>query len=199
MSESLRILQLIESGQISVEDGVRRLEALDQTGEGGAVEAEGTPATSADVAWPAFEPARPGFVRIVWQIVFGVGIAVLAAGGLLLANAYGAEGGPGLAWGWVLFTLGLLVMVLGWWLQRARWFYLRVREHDGPAFTITLPLPLTLVIWLLRVARPFVPQLRETGADELMLALREELGEGRPFVIDVDEGENGDRVEMYFC
>ncbi|MGD8997998.1 MAG: hypothetical protein PVH80_07800 [Anaerolineae bacterium] len=199
MSERLTILQLIESGQISVEEGVRRLEALEQSGEGGAAETEGALATSADAARPAFEPARPGFVRIVWQIVFGVGVAVLAGSGLLLANAYGAEGRPGLAWGWVLFTLGLLVMGLGWWLQRARWFYLRVREHDGPAFTIALPLPLGLVIWLLRVAKPFVPQLRGTGADELMFALREELGEGRPFVIDVDEGENGDRVEMHFC
>jgi hypothetical protein len=199
MSERLTILQLIESGQMSVDEGVRRLEALDQAGGSGAVGAESTPATSAGDARPASEPVRPGFVRIVWQIVFGVGVAVLAGGGLLLARAYGAEGTPGLAWGWVLFTLGLLVMGVGWWLRQARWFTLRVREHDGPAFTIALPLPLGVVIWLLRVARPFVPQLRETGAHELMLAVREELRAGRPFIIDVDEGENGDRVEIHFC
>ena len=124
---------------------------------------------------------------------------VLAGGGLLLANAYGQAGRPGLAWGWVLFALGLLVMMLGWWLHKARWFTLRVRQHDGPAFGIALPLPLGLVIWLLRAAKSFVPPLRDTGADELMLAVREELRQGRPFVIDVDEGENGDRVEIQFC
>jgi hypothetical protein len=32
-----------------------------------------------------------------------------------------------------------------------------------------------------------------------MLAVREELRAGRPFIIDVDEGENGDRVEIHFC
>jgi hypothetical protein len=136
---------------------------------------------------------------MAWQIVFGVGIAVLAGGGLLLARAYGREGMPGLTWGWVVFVLGLLVLLLGWWLQRARWFYLRVREHEGAAFTIALPLPLGLVVWLLRIAGPFVPQLQDVEADQLILAMRDELENGRSFVIDVDEGEDGDHVELYFC
>jgi hypothetical protein len=199
MSERLRILQMIESGQIGVEEGVRRLEALEQAGVGEASEAVGTSPASGGVGAPASEPARPGVARVVWQIVFGVGVAVLAGGGLLLASAYGREGGPGLTWGWVLFGLGLLVMVLGWWLRQARWFTLRVREHGGPRFAIALPLPLGLMIWLLRVLKPLIPQLREVGVDELMLAMREELREGRPFVIDVDEGEDGDRVEIRFC
>jgi hypothetical protein len=198
MGERLRILQSIESGQISVEEGVRRLEALDRAGEGGAAEAERAPATSADMARPEFQPVRTGLVRIVWQVVFGVGVAVLAGSGLLLAGAYSRRGMPGLTWAWVLFALGLLVMGLGWWMRQARWFYLRVREHDGPAFTIALPLPLGLVIWLLQVAKPFVPQLQDREADQLILAMRDELRDGRPLVINVDEGENGDQVELYF-
>ena len=198
MSERLRILQLIESGQISVEEGVRRLEAVNGAEVGGTIEAERAPATAARAAGPSLEPSRPGFVRIVWQIVFGVGVAVLAGGGLLLKRAYGAQGRPGLVWGWVLLALGLLVMLLGWWLQQARWFTLRVREHDGSAFTLALPLPLGLVVWLLRVARPFVPQLREMEADQLILAMRDELRDGRPLAIRVDEGEGGDQVEIDF-
>jgi hypothetical protein len=198
MSERLGILQLIESGQISVEEGVRRLEALGQAREGGAAGAESAPATSADEARPEFDPSRTGLVRIVWQVVFGVGAAVLAGGGLLLARAYSRHGMPGLPWGWVVFMLGLLVMGLGWWLRQARWFYLRVREHDGLAFNLALPLPLGLVIWLLRVAKPFVPRLQDMEVDQLVLAMRDELRDGRPLVINVDEGENGDRVEVYF-
>jgi hypothetical protein len=198
MSERLRILQLIDSGQISVEEGLRQLEALERAGGGGLVELEGARATLTGIGGPAFEPTRPGFVVIVWQIVFGVGVAVLAAGGVLLSRAYGGEAMPGLTWAWVIFALGLLVMGLGWWLRQARWFTLRVREHDGPAFTIALPLPLGLVIWLLRAAKPFVPQLQEMEADQLILAMRDELRDGRPLVINVDEGENGDQVELYF-
>jgi hypothetical protein len=99
----------------------------------------------------------------------------------------------------VLFVLGLLVLVLGWWLQGARWFTLRVREHDGPAFSIALPLPLGLVPGLLRVAKPFVPQLQGMEVDQLILAMRDELRDGRSFVVNVDEGEDGDQIEMYFC
>jgi len=200
VNERLRILQSIESGQISVEEGVQRLEKLSCAESGLEPELEdqtaGTP--PADVTEPPAELARPPFVRTVWQIVFGLGIAIVAAGGLLLARAYGREGMSGLAWGWVLFVLGVVVMVLGWWLQRASWFYLRVREHDGTGFAIALPLPLSLVGWLLRVAEPFVPQLREVDAHRLILTMRDELRDGRGMVVKVDEGEAGDQVEIYF-
>lgn len=192
MDERLRILELIESGQISVEEGLRRLEALDEAAE----EVSEVPTAPAELAAPF---ARPAWIRIVWQAVFWSGIGLLTGGGLLLANAYGRETAPGLTWGWVLFALGVLVVALGWWLGRARWFYLRVREESGRAFALALPLPLGLVPWLLRAVRPFVPQLREAGVEEMIMATREELRDGCPFVIDVDEGENGERVKLYIC
>lgn len=197
--ERLRVLDLIESGQISGEEGVRRLERLSEaeTAETSPYAEVSAPTGAGDRA-PA-EFSLPGVVRIAWQIVFGVGIAVLAGGGFLLARAYSRLGTPGLTWGWVVFVLGLVVLLLGWWLQRARWFTLRVREHEGAAFTIALPLPLGLVGWLLRVAEPFVPQLQAVRADQLILAMRDELENDRSFVISVDEGEDGDQVEMYFC
>lgn len=199
MNERLRILELIESGQISVEEGLRRLEGLNHgDGDETEIEAEAAPAPAAGAGEPSAERVVAPLVRVVWQIVFGLGVAVMAGGGLLLSRAYGREGTPGLAWGWALFALGVVVMALGWWLRRARWFYLRVREHGGPAFTIALPLPLGVVIGLLRVAKPFVPQLQEMEADTLVLAMRDELRNGQPLTIRVDEGEDGDRVELYF-
>jgi hypothetical protein len=50
----------------------------------------------------------------------------------------------------------------------------------------------------LRIARPFVPQLEKTAVDELLLAMQEELRKGHPFVVDVDEGEDGEQVQVYF-
>lgn len=196
--ERLRILDLIESGQISVMEGVQRLKQLPETET---VEtsphAEVSAPTGAGDGAPVEFPL-PGLVRIAWQIVFSVGVAVLAGGGFLVARAYSRPGTPGLTWGWVVFVLGLVVLLLGWWLQRARWFTLRVREQEGAAFTIALPLPLGLVVGLLRVAEPFVPQLQDVGADQLIVAMRDELENDRSFVISVDEGEGGDQVEMYF-
>lgn len=204
MNERMRILGLIESGQISVEEGVQRLEALSERRDGSdsargtEQEAGADTSTPFDTAEPIPGPIPVPIVGIVCQILFGVGVGVVAGGGLLLARAYSREGMPGLTWGWLLFLLGLIVMGLGWWLQRARWFYLRVQEHDGAAFRIALPLPLGIVVWLLRVAKPFVPQLQEMEADTLILAMRDELQAGRPLTVQVDEGERGDQVEIYF-
>jgi hypothetical protein len=73
-----------------------------------------------------------------------------------------------------------------------------VRQPHASNVLIALPLPLGPVAWVLRVARPFVPQLEETGADEVILALRDEIRAGRPFRIEVDEGEGGEQVQVYF-
>lgn len=195
-NERLRILDLIESGQISAEEGVRRLEGLGESAE--TAHASETSAPMDDQDQPAGQFPMSGLVRIAWQIVFGVGVVVLAVGGLLLARAYGMEGMPGLTFGWVLLVLGLVVLILGWWLKTARWFYLRVREHDGARFTIALPLPLGLVVALLRVAKPFVPQVQEMEADQLILAMRDELQRGRCFAVEVDEGDDGDQIQICF-
>ncbi len=182
MGERLRILELIEAGEIGVEEGARRLEVL-----AGAAKPVDTPVV------------RPALVRIVWQAVFWSGVAMMAGGGLLVAAVYAWEIAP--AWqtcGWVLLTLGLLVLMIGWWLQRARWLSVRVRQPDGPNVTLAFPLPLALVAWGLRIAQPFVPQLRETGLDELILAMGDELRNGHPLVVEVDEGEDGEQVQVYF-
>ena len=188
MDERLRILELIETGEISVEEGARQLEALAQPSE-----------PSESPAAPAAPVARPAWVRWLWQPVLWIGVVLAAGGGLLIANATTGQVAPGLqVWGWLVFVLGVLVVVVGWWLQRAHWLCLRVRQHDGPNVTLALPLPLGLVAWGLRLARPFVPQLEGTAVDEMVLAVQEEVRDGCPFVIEVDERESGERVQVYF-
>lgn len=198
VAERLEILRLIESGDISVEEGLRRLERVRP---GGTRSGNGPDTTGGSEERSLFngggkrEMPQP-WVRLLWQAVFGVGVAMLAGGGLLLSRAYAREGMPGLTWGWVLFALGLVIMGLGWWLQRARWLTIRVREQNGSAFTIALPLPLGLAQWLLRVARPWVPGFHGVEVDELVLALRDGIRDGGSVVIDVDEGPGGDKVEV---
>lgn len=185
MEERIRILEQIEAGRISVEEGVRRLERLSAGGD--------------PLEDPSPPAVRPALVRALWQAVFWTGV-VLAAGGALLVAAVSARriapawpvcGGP-------LLLLGLATAAVGLWLRRARWFALRVRERDGKRIAFAFPLPLAPIAWLLRVLGPFVPQLRDTGVDEVILALREELRAGRPLVVEVDEGERGERVQVYF-
>lgn len=188
MDERMRILELIEAGEIGAEEGARRLEDLMASAE--APEPDSTPAAPI---------SRPALVRWLWQVVFWAGVALMAAGGLLMASVYAERIAAGwLPWGWIVFLLGVVVTLVGWWLQRAHWLSVRVRQSDGPNISIALPLPLGSIAWGIRIARPFVPQLEETGADEVLLALRDEMEKGQPFVVEVNEGENGEQVQVYF-
>lgn len=188
MDERLRILELIEAGEIGAEEGARRLEVLAETAE-----ASG----GADI--PATPAVRPALVRVLWQIVFWSGVGLVIAGGLLVTAVYTWEVATGwLICGGLLLALGVLGLLLGWWLQRAHWFSLRVRQADGPNISFAFPLPLGLVAWGLRIVRPFVPQLEEAGVDELILAMQEELRDGHSFAVEVDEGEDGEQVQVYF-
>jgi len=183
MDERLQILEMIETGKISVEEGARRLEALAEPAQ-----------PSLHVSAP-----RPALVRWLWQVAFWVGVVLMAWGGWLLASSYAGEVATGrLVWAWLILILGILGMMLGWWLQRARWLCVRVRQLDGPNITIALPLPLRLVAWGLRIAQPFVPQLKDAGVSELLLAMQKELHDGHPFVVEVDEGEDGEQAQVYF-
>ncbi len=61
----------------------------------------------------------------------------------------------------------------------------------------SFPVPLAFAAWGIRVAEPFVPQLKDTGVDDLIVALRDSTSEGEPFYIDVQDDEEGERVEVY--
>ena len=210
VDERLRVLDQIERGEISAQEGIQRLEALGQPDAATQAVDPASPGSSegpeglgqrAGLATEAAAPVRktqPVVVRVVSQVVFWSGIAWLLIGALLVAAVYiWSIPALWLAWGGVLMGLGLLVMLLGWWLQRARWLSLRVREAGGRHFAFALPLPLGLTAWALRVARPFVPQLRETGMDEVILALRDQVSDGQPLVVDVQEGDQGEQVQVY--
>ena len=133
----------------------------------------------------------------MWQAAFWTGVGLVAGGGLLLASAYARESAAGwLTWGWLLVVLGGLWMLLSWWLQQASWFFLRVRRPRGPHIAFALPLPLGPAAWMLRIVHPFVPHLEEMGIDELILAMRDEMRDGAPLVVEVSEGEGGEQVQI---
>jgi hypothetical protein len=184
MSERMRVLEMIEAGEISAEEGARRLEALTELVE--PAHPEATPI------------ALPPWVERVWQAVFWSGVTLMAGGALLVAFFYAGKAGLGSAiCGWPMFVFGLLGLLLGLWLPNATWFSLRVREEGSRRISLALPLPLGPVAWIVRLVRPFVPRMRDMAVDEVILALRDEVREGHPFVVDVNEGRDGERVHVY--
>jgi hypothetical protein len=54
-----------------------------------------------------------------------------------------------------------------------------------------------LAAWFLRLFSPFIPKLRDTGVDELILALDETTTPDNPFYVEVNEGKDGEKVQVY--
>jgi hypothetical protein len=126
------------------------------------------------------------------------GIAALMLGSLVLSLVYGAGGAAfWLLCGWFPVLLGLGVVILALWSRRATWMHLRISEAGRRKMTLSFPLPLRLAAWGLRIAQPYVPQLQDTGVDEVVLALRESARQGEPVFIDVQDDEAGEHIELY--
>jgi hypothetical protein len=193
--ERTQVLEMLQAGKISAEEAMQLLDALNGVGQASDVVEEDAPeAPSADV---------PN-VGSLWLYPTIAGAVVMAVGAPLMA--LGLTGQAAVFWsllcGWIPFFIGLAILTLGVWSRTARWFHLRItNEHSGKrTFVLGLPLPLTLAAWVLKMVRPFVPQLRETGVDEAILSLRDGLGSkgnDEPFIIDVHDDDEGEHVQIY--
>jgi hypothetical protein len=196
-AERMQILQMIEDGRVTAAEGLRLLDAL------------GGPAGAEAGADPAPEPAAAETVPEVdlekwrrwWVVPMWVGTGILLVGTLLMYGAYRA-GGFGFWFGCATlpFLVGVLVMALAGFSQTARWLHIRVKtgQEEWPRnIAISLPLPIGLTAWFLRTFGSRIPKLRETGVDELIMALGEHTSSKAPLYINVDEGQGGEKVQVY--
>ncbi len=221
-AERLQILEMIERGVISATEGVRLLNAL--TGDAAEIpitssftetESPAKPAeTPAVEPEPAYEEPTPDPAKAApdlgasaqkwrrwWWIPLwvGVGITVISAG--LMYWAYTANDGFGFwfACTWFPFLLGVAVMALAWASRTARWLHVRVHQAEGERprnIAISMPLPIRFTAWIVRTFRQFIPKMEGINIDEMILAL-EKTSPNAPLSVHVDEGENGERVEVY--
>lgn len=194
--ERKKILEMVKSGQISPEQGATLLGLVsepveeDTTGE----VRDQSPPIGATQTTAARELARP-----FWLYPLGVGLALVLVGMVVVTSM--RQQGRVNAWtwlcGWIPLFAGLAVATLAAWARSAHWIHLRVRDH-GQRVALSLPLPLGLAAVVVRVARPYVPRLRDTGVDEAILALREGLKGDEDIIIDVQDDDEGEHVQILF-
>ena len=130
-----------------------------------------------------------------------VGTGVVFVSALLMYAAYQGSGfGFWFACATLPFLAGVAVMALAGFSQSARWVHIRVKgspAKGGRNIAISLPLPIKFTAWALRTFGPYIPQLKQTGVDELVLALAEHTSSKTPFYVDVDQGASGEHVQVY--
>jgi len=175
------VLADVEAGRIDVTEAIRRLEEEPEDQE--PTHPEFVESTSIPARW-----------RHWWWIPFSVGIAIVAAG-------YGLSTIGG--WWWVcagpLLLVGGVLTVLMLASSNSPWVHVRVYtgQDEWPRkIAISLPLPIRPTAWFLRVFGPSIRGFDSTGLDEVLLAMGDKLDQKTPMTILVNEGEDGERVEV---
>jgi hypothetical protein len=200
--ERKKILDMVAEGKISAEEGAKLMRALDEATEAEvevieAVSGFGFERTDA----PEFDQVRSRAQRFALiPLWIGIFITVLTAWGM-----YSIQQAVGYNFWFYCLTLpmllGILLIALGAGSQGSRWLYVnvdRTHSHDGPrSITLAFPLPLGLVGWFLRNFGHNINGLRKTNVDEVLSAISMTKDMNEPLIVNVDEGDDGERVQVY--
>jgi hypothetical protein len=239
-SERMRILSLIDSGEISTGEGLRQLAALQEQaedesgstaaasdsslqalGSGGNLAGE-PPVTDSKAAWQNAEtdasetasPLQPEIVsetqrqdferwKSYWMIPLWVGVGITILGGMLMYWALQASHvGFWFFCATIPFIIGVVIMVIGAESRTARWLHLRVHQSPGERpqnIAISFPIPIGLSIWFIRTFRYRIPGLDNLppNIEDILYAMRDEMGPDNPVYIHVDDDEDGEQVEIF--
>ncbi len=218
--EREQVLKMIENGTISPEDGLKLMRTLAQSpAEDEATtgptetEAGSAPRAAAEINGNDAQTEESRFetdpriarvksaVRRLWQIPLWIGvlITVLSAWGMYsLVQAAKLN-----FWFYFLsapLLLGVLVIVAAIGSRNARWIFVDVHQKPGekPArIFLGFPLPLKLAAWFLRTFGHYIPDLKKTNVDEVIQMVETGFTGREPLVVNVDEGEEGERVQVY--
>jgi hypothetical protein len=191
-----KVLRMIESGTITAEEGEMLLEALSEGPETGSDSTNGNFAEPRETAeerehWASGPPA---WAQRAWIYLLAAGLALVGLVGMLTILLVGG----GIYLGWLACTMplmafGSLVVALAWWSRSARWAHVRVHNKESQ-FRFSLPIPLRPIAWLARLARPWVPRMRDYPVDELILGLA---AMDDKEILAVEVNDDGEEVQVY--
>jgi len=213
---------MVEQGVINASQGAELLIALGGPGEiqqdspqALTVETEDEPANSEPESTQPAEatpqeqiaarsPETPPNLekwRHWWIYPWGAGIAITTISAVLLYQGLQNQWASiWLACIWLPLLFGILVVGLAWFSRSVRWLHLRVNtgQDEWPRkIAISFPLPIRATAWFLRLFGNHIPRLEGTGLDEFILVLGESTTPEAPLYVEVDEGDSGEKVQVY--
>ena len=203
--ERKKILQMVEEGKISAEEAATLMRAIEEDAAQAEIEvvepepAAGFPETESSA--PEFEEVKARARRFAMIPLWaGTLIAVLSAWGI-----YGVQQSAGMnIWFYCLLFplfLGILLIAIGAGGPGSRWLYVNVDRRyaqDGPQnITLGFPLPLGLTSWFLRTFGHNIPGMRNTNVNDIIQILDATGKTGEPFIVNVNDDEDGERVQVF--
>ena len=146
-------------------------------------------------------PASARKWRRWWMIPLWIGVAITVSGGLLMYYALESNGiGLWFIFASVPFIIGVAIMALAWSSRSAPWLHLRIQGRSGESperIAFSFPIPIRPTAWFLRTFGHKISRLEGTSLDEIILAVGNTTSPENPIYIQVDEGENGEKVEIF--
>jgi hypothetical protein len=213
--ERNQVLKMIADGKITPEEGLQLMQALEQENP-----VEELPPPSPAVSTPQDETPQaetpdnqpylssdPRIEHIkstvgrLWQIPLWIGIGMTVLSALGMYTVLQSSGTN--FWFYFLLLpllLGVLVIALAVGSQRARWIFIDVHQKPGQRperILLGFPLPLKFTAWFLRTFGSMIPSLRKTNVDEVIQVIETGFSGKEPLIVNVDEGEQGERVQVY--
>lgn len=205
--ERKKILQMVEEGKISAEEAASLMRALEEDAHAAGSEIEviePEPASGFEgggSSAPEFEEVKARARRFA-MIPLWVGILITA---MSAWGIYGIQQNAGMNfWFYCLLFplfLGILLIAFGAGGQSSRWLYVNVDRRfaqDGPKnITLGFPLPLGLTSWFLRTFGHNIHGMQNTNVDDIIQILDATGKTGDPFIVNVNDDEDGERVQVY--
>jgi len=237
--DRMQILEMIESGKISTDEGLQLLQSMlqdeqtshlpspDQTqdipspseasqGNHNGVEdvwIDGEPASQngqavtgevyAHPAWSESSELPPDVEkwRRWWIVLLWIGVGITVIGGSLMYASLQASGiGFWFLCAGLVFTLGLLTIILAWQARSAPWLHIRIQQRPGHSperIALSFPLPIRMTAWFFRTFRYRIPGLENTSIDEVILALENSATSENPLYISVNDEEDGENIQIF--
>ena len=184
--ERQHILNLIAEQQITVDQGAQLLTTLTDSDDPAVYEDD------AELYSPNGVTPQDSWLTPLW-----IGALLSILGSAIFAPAYQSNqpaAWPLIVCGWPVFALGLLMMGAAWYARGGLWIYVRIMFAYRRKRDIRISLPLNLCSVMLRIIAPVVPAIKETGLDEMLLALQSSITHEQPLIVDMNE--NGQRLQV---
>jgi len=203
--ERQKILQMVEDGKISAEEAASLMRALDEDSAMEQLEANDAESDSGfeggESSGPEFEEVKARALRFASiPLWIGIAVAVLSAWGIF---AIQQNAGINFWFFCLMFPLmlGVLLIAVGSAGHGSKWLYVNVDRRyaeDWPKnITLGFPLPLGLTSWVMRNFGHNFGGMSKTQVDGIIEVLSATKESDEPFIVNVDDDDDGDRVQVY--
>jgi len=199
--EKKKILQMVEDGKITAEEAVALIKALEKAAAEDDVQVlEPEAGNQFSDSMPEFEEVKARARRYT-SIPLGIGILfTVLAGYWMFALTQNSNYGFWFFCAWFPLLFGILLIALSAGGINSRWLYVDVHQEPDEwpqRITLGFPIPFGLASWGLRNFGHYARDINKMQIDAIVEALDASKALHEPLIVNVDEGDGGERVQIF--